>query len=135
MCVYTYICIYTCIYIVKFPAYLRWECLSVAESMLTLTFPFCWDHVYIPVLPLQLLEFVNAPTPFIMGVHPGPLQQRNSDGVYIFIYIFIFIYTCKFLDIYVCSNICIYIYIYSSAIATVYVCICMNICICIYMYI
>lgn len=32
------------------------------------------------MLPLQLLEFVNAPTPFIMGVHPGPLQQRKSGG-------------------------------------------------------
>jgi len=52
----------------------------VSESILALIFPFRWDHVYIPVLPLQLLEFVNAPMPFIMGVHPGPLQQRNHGG-------------------------------------------------------
>eukprot|EP00961_Rhodomonas_salina_P127327 1716442-Rhodomonas_salina.1 len=51
---------------------------TVAESILTLIFPFRWEHVYIPVLPLQLLEFVHAPTPFIMGVHPGSLKNRTT---------------------------------------------------------
>ena len=39
-------------------------------------FPFRWEHVYIPVLPLQLIEFVNAPIPFIMGVNSYSLRQR-----------------------------------------------------------
>jgi len=52
----------------------------VAEAVLALIFPFTWDHVYIPVLPLQLLEFVNAPTPFIMGVQPGPLRRKYSGA-------------------------------------------------------
>ena len=51
---------------------------TVAETLLTLLYPFKWEHVYVPVLPLQLLEFVNAPTPFIMGVHPGTLPARRD---------------------------------------------------------
>jgi hypothetical protein len=48
-----------------------------AEALLALIFPFRWEHVYIPVLPLQLLEFVNAPTPFIMGVNTHSLRNRS----------------------------------------------------------
>lgn len=51
---------------------------TVAETLITLLYPFKWEHVYVPVLPLQLLEFVNAPTPFIMGVHPGTLPSRRD---------------------------------------------------------
>jgi len=67
---------YKILFFSKHPAVLT----MVTEALLSLIFPFRWHHVYIPVLPLQLLEFVNAPTPFIMGVHPGPLQQRKSGG-------------------------------------------------------
>ena len=52
---------------------------TVAETLITLLYPFKWEHVYVPVLPLQLLEFVNAPTPFIMGVHPGTLPSRRDQ--------------------------------------------------------
>jgi hypothetical protein len=51
---------------------------TVAETLLTLLYPFKWEHVYVPVLPLQLLDFVSAPTPFIMGVHPGTLPSRRD---------------------------------------------------------
>ncbi len=50
----------------------------VAETLVTLLYPFKWEHVYVPVLPLQLLDFVSAPTPFIMGVHPGTLPSRRD---------------------------------------------------------
>lgn len=51
----------------------------VTETLLMLIFPFKWDHVYVPVLPLQLIEFLNAPTPFIIGVHPGSLAHRREE--------------------------------------------------------
>ena len=38
-----------------------------------------WDHVYVPVLPVQLLEFISAPTPFLIGVHPGSLAHRRDE--------------------------------------------------------
>jgi DENN domain-containing protein 1 len=41
---------------------------AAAETMSQLFYPFQWPHVYIPVLSRWLLDFIQAPTPFIMGV-------------------------------------------------------------------
>ncbi|XP_013380096.1 DENN domain-containing protein 5B isoform X2 [Lingula anatina] len=43
----------------------------VAEGMTTLMFPFMWQHVYVPILPASLIHFLDAPVPFIMGLHRG----------------------------------------------------------------
>ncbi|XP_054266195.1 DENN domain-containing protein 5B isoform X4 [Macrosteles quadrilineatus] len=41
----------------------------VAECMTALLFPFTWPHVYVPILPSSLQHFLDAPVPFIMGLH------------------------------------------------------------------
>eukprot|EP00474_Spongospora_subterranea_P009584 CRZ10042.1 hypothetical protein [Spongospora subterranea] len=43
--------------------------MSIAESFLLLMYPFRWQHVYIPLLPEALLDFLNAPMPFLIGTH------------------------------------------------------------------
>eukprot|EP00741_Cyanophora_paradoxa_P009658 tig00001574_g9356.t1 len=42
----------------------------VADALTYLMFPFRWHHLYIPVLPGDLDQFLSAPMPFIIGVHP-----------------------------------------------------------------
>lgn len=32
-------------------------------------FPFSWPHVYAPILPTSLHHFLDAPVPFVMGLH------------------------------------------------------------------
>ncbi|KAF9357085.1 hypothetical protein BGX34_009611 [Mortierella sp. NVP85] len=39
-----------------------------SESILYLLFPLYWHHIYIPVLPSSLREYLQAPVPYIMGV-------------------------------------------------------------------
>lgn len=46
-----------------------------AEAAVSLLFPFVWQHVYIPLLPKKLCDFVQAPTPFLMGLHTEDLQD------------------------------------------------------------
>ncbi|GAU98066.1 hypothetical protein RvY_09263-2 [Ramazzottius varieornatus] len=41
----------------------------VAECLATLLFPFAWQHVYVPILPESMVSFLDAPVPFIMGLH------------------------------------------------------------------
>lgn len=41
----------------------------VAESMTCLLFPFTWPHVYVPILPASLQHFLDAPVPYVMGLH------------------------------------------------------------------
>lgn len=41
----------------------------VAECITALLFPFVWPHVYAPILPVALHHFLDAPVPFVMGLH------------------------------------------------------------------
>ncbi|XP_055707091.1 DENN domain-containing protein 5A isoform X3 [Phlebotomus papatasi] len=41
----------------------------VAECITNLLFPFTWPHVYAPILPASLYHFLDAPVPFVMGLH------------------------------------------------------------------
>eukprot|EP00299_Pterocystis_sp_00344_P015263 c7611_g1_i2.p1 GENE.c7611_g1_i2~~c7611_g1_i2.p1 ORF type:complete len:847 (+),score=174.92 c7611_g1_i2:30-2570(+) len=52
------------VFISRIPALLT----CTIESILALVFPFHWQGGYVPLLPVPLLDFVNAPVPFIMGV-------------------------------------------------------------------
>lgn len=41
----------------------------VGECITALLFPFVWPHVYAPILPAALHHFLDAPVPFVMGLH------------------------------------------------------------------
>lgn len=41
----------------------------VGECITSLLFPFLWPHVYAPILPAALHHFLDAPVPFVMGLH------------------------------------------------------------------
>ena len=54
--------------------------LSIAcETLCALLYPFQWHHVYIPVLPLSLLDFLQSPTPYIVGVDTDHLAGASWD--------------------------------------------------------
>ncbi|ODN06480.1 DENN domain-containing protein 1A [Orchesella cincta] len=38
-------------------------------------FPMSWQHIFIPVLPIQLQDYMSAPMPFLIGV-PLPVWDR-----------------------------------------------------------
>ncbi|XP_047135249.1 myotubularin-related protein 13 isoform X1 [Hydra vulgaris] len=40
-----------------------------AEALVSLLYPLQFSYVFIPTLPSSLLDFLTAPTPFLMGVH------------------------------------------------------------------
>ena len=50
----------------------------VSESILCLLYPFQWAHVYVPILPPMLENFLDAPVPYIMGL----LRRTNDMNVY-----------------------------------------------------
>ncbi|XP_055857093.1 DENN domain-containing protein 5B isoform X1 [Episyrphus balteatus] len=41
----------------------------VGECITSIIFPFKWPHVYAPILPAALHHFLDAPVPFVMGLH------------------------------------------------------------------
>eukprot|EP00752_Nemacystus_decipiens_P011001 g9775.t1 len=50
-----------------------------AEGLLSLLFPFVWQGAYIPVMPFNMKDVLEAPVPFLVGVHSRYLQETSSD--------------------------------------------------------
>lgn len=58
----------------------------VAESVTALLFPFSWQHVYVPILPASLQHFLDAPVPFVMGLHScSESQLKIASEVSVFV--------------------------------------------------
>ncbi|XP_065070584.1 myotubularin-related protein 5-like [Rhopilema esculentum] len=51
-----------------------------AQAFLALLYPLTFSYVYIPILPSSLLDFLTAPTPFLMGVHMS--YKRDIPDLY-----------------------------------------------------
>ncbi|GAB4850614.1 Scytalone dehydratase [Ancistrocladus abbreviatus] len=43
----------------------------VSEAICHLIYPFRWQHVYIPILFFSGVDYIDAPTPYMMGLHSG----------------------------------------------------------------
>jgi len=50
----------------------------VAECLTGLLYPFLWQHVYVPILPSTLHHFLDAPVPFIMGLHAQATECQED---------------------------------------------------------
>ncbi|CAM9530596.1 unnamed protein product [Chrysoparadoxa australica] len=51
----------------------------VAEGIFSLTYPLQWPYAYVPVLPHILIEHVESPQPFILGIHTDWMQEVNVE--------------------------------------------------------
>jgi hypothetical protein len=47
----------------------------VCETVCGWLYPFSYYHIYIPVLPLRLLNYIQAPMPFLVGI-----VKQSFDG-------------------------------------------------------
>lgn len=52
----------------------------VGECITSLLFPFVWPHVYAPILPASLHHFLDAPVPFVMGLHADATDGNGSGA-------------------------------------------------------
>nr|XP_025726977.1 DENN domain-containing protein 3 isoform X5 [Callorhinus ursinus] len=55
----------------------------VAECFLAYLRPLQWQHTFVPVLSHQMLDFVMAPTTFLMGCHLDHFEEvsKEADGL------------------------------------------------------
>lgn len=54
------------------------SCIQAANHFLT---PLCWQHIFIPVLPMKLKDFLLAPMPFLIGVPEQVLRTVRRDEI------------------------------------------------------
>lgn len=49
-------------------------------SIVALIYPLAWHHIFAPVLPIDLIDSVSSPAPFIVGLHRSLVQKAmNCD--------------------------------------------------------
>lgn len=66
--------------LVTSPSVLDYELLvMVSECITALMYPFAWMHVYVPILPSTALHFIEAPMPYIMGLHTDVVADAAAD--------------------------------------------------------
>ncbi|KAG7363292.1 DENN (AEX-3) domain containing protein [Nitzschia inconspicua] len=58
----------------------------VAEAMVSALFPFQWVGLYIPLMPLSMLDILDAPVPYLVGVDADyfqkvPVKNRPKDAL------------------------------------------------------
>ncbi|XP_041367823.1 uncharacterized protein LOC121382310 isoform X2 [Gigantopelta aegis] len=52
------------------------SCLShTIHALAALLYPFQWQHIYVPILPQDMLDVCASPTPFLMGILSSHLNQ------------------------------------------------------------
>lgn len=61
---------------------------ACVQAINTMLYPMNWQHIFIPVLPADLLAYLQAPMPFLIGV-PEPTfkrlkQDETNDAVLLF---------------------------------------------------
>jgi hypothetical protein len=49
----------------------------VAEALSSLLFPLHWEGMYLPVLPYHMLDILDAPVPYLVGLHSRYLQRMH----------------------------------------------------------
>lgn len=52
----------------------------VMEAFTSLLFPFKWENVIIPIVPLTLKEYLTAPVPFLAGVTTLQLTDVSIES-------------------------------------------------------
>ena len=50
----------------------------VSESLLSLLFPFVWQGAYIPIMPASMTDILDAPVPFLVGLHSDYLKTTKA---------------------------------------------------------
>lgn len=62
-----------------------WKLTEASKAVESLLYPLKYCYTFIPVLPFDLIEVLDAPTPFIIGVHSDQKVQAlaNFDGLWI----------------------------------------------------
>ena len=55
---------------------------AITQGLLSLMFPFSWLHTYIPVLPSNQIDYLDSPTPYVIGVISTKIDFNTLNEKY-----------------------------------------------------
>ena len=50
-----------------------------AIALISFLFPLCWKHVLIPILPKGMIDILDAPVPFLIGIDSFIIRDDNFE--------------------------------------------------------
>lgn len=50
-----------------------------AVALISFLFPLCWKHVLVPILPKSMIDVLDAPVPFLIGIENYVLSEFQVD--------------------------------------------------------
>lgn len=53
-------------------------CVQAANAFL---YPMMWQHIYIPILPMKMKDFLTAPMPFLIGAPTDVLRTVPREDI------------------------------------------------------
>lgn len=54
---------------------------QVAVALSSFIFPLSWNHTLIPILPMSMINVIDAPFPFLIGVQAQILNEALNNQV------------------------------------------------------
>ena len=48
---------------------------TCAQAAASLLYPFTWQQIFVPILPLSWIDYITAPMPFVCGVHDSMFEK------------------------------------------------------------
>ncbi|XP_033731313.1 DENN domain-containing protein 1B-like isoform X3 [Pecten maximus] len=51
-------------------------CIHASVSLL---YPMFWQHLFIPILPAHLIDYLSAPMPYVIGIHSTLMQKMKMS--------------------------------------------------------
>ncbi|XP_032278294.1 DENN domain-containing protein 1B isoform X3 [Phoca vitulina] len=54
---------------------------ACVHGSVALLYPMYWQHIYIPVLPPQLLDYCCAPMPYLIGIHSSLIERVKNKSL------------------------------------------------------
>ena len=52
---------------------------QVAVALCSFIFPLSWNHTLIPILPMSMINVIDAPFPFLIGVQRRILDEAINN--------------------------------------------------------
>ena len=55
---------------------------AITQGLLSLIFPFTWLYTYIPILPVNLIDYLDSPIPYIIGIIVNTIDINELNEKY-----------------------------------------------------
>ena len=55
---------------------------AITQGLLSLIFPFTWLYTYIPILPVNLIDYLDSPIPYIIGIIVNTIDLNELNEKY-----------------------------------------------------